>query len=134
MRIRFGRYMYLALSIGFILCILIQIYFAGMAIFMNPAAWGKHTMFVHLFGYSLPIFMVLFAILGSFPRWAYWQLIGFFILIFLMYYTANIQWIFPWISPMHLVLAFVLLVLSSWTAWKTWKLIFQQGTNQKEEI
>lgn len=120
-RIRTGRVIYLILAIFFTLCILAQIYLAGMAVFLNPAVWPKHTMFVHLFGFNLPVFMLIFAMVGSLPRWAYWQLFGLFVSIFLMYFTANML---PWFGPLHPVMAILLFVLSSWTVLKTWILIF----------
>lgn len=126
MRIRVGRRIYLILASCFTLCILIQIYLAGMAIFINPANWAKHTLFGHLFLFNTPILMLIFAMIGSLPRWAYWQIFGLFVSVFLMYFTANISFVLPWMSPMHPVFAFLLLILSGSSTLKTWNLIHQK--------
>lgn len=125
-RIRIGRIIYLILAILFTLCIFTQIYLAGMAIFMNPAVWLKHMMFVHLFGFNVPIFMLIFAFIGALPRWAYWQLFGIFTSIFLMYFSANMRTNFPWIGPLHVIIAILLLGLSCLVVGKTWTLIFRK--------
>ena len=118
-RIRSGRIIFLALTTLFTTCILVQVYLAGMAIFSTPGAWVKHTMFVHLFGFNLPVLMVIFALVGSMPRWAYWKLFGILVSTFLMYFTAHM----PWLGPIHPVLALLLFVLSCSIIIKTWGLI-----------
>lgn len=128
-RIRVGRMTYLILAILFTICILVQLYLAGIAIFMDSAVWMKHMMFVHLFGFNVPIFMLVFAFVGAMPRWAYWQLFGIFVSIFLMYFTANMRTAFPWIGPMHVVIAVLLLVLSCSIVIKTWALFKTKTEN-----
>lgn len=127
-RIRIGRWSYLILSISFALCTLIQIYLAGMAIFIHPSNWIKHSQFGHLFLTIFPILMLIVAIIGSFPRWAYWQTLGLFGMVFLMYFTANISFVIPLASPMHPVFAFFLLFFASSSAIKAWRII--QGETQ----
>lgn len=126
-RVKVGRIIYLILAMLFTLCILVQLYLAGMAIFMNPAAWLRHMMFVHLFGFNLPIFMLLFAFVGALPRWAYWQLFGILVSIFLMYFTANMRTAFPWIGPLHVVIAISLFGLSCLIVIKAWNLLFHKN-------
>ena len=122
-RIRVGRIIFLTLTTLFTICILVQVYLAGIAIFVNPGAWVKHMMFVHLFGFNLPILMVIFAVVGSMPRWAYWKLFGILVSTFLMYFTVHINAILPWMGPIHPVLAILLFVLSCSIFIKTWGLI-----------
>lgn len=128
-RIRVGRIIYFTLAIVFTLCIIAQVFFAGMAIFLNTGAWMKHIMFVHLFGFNVPFLMFIFAVIGAMPRWAYWQLFGVLVSIFLMYFTANIKGVLPWFGPMHVVIAFLLFALSWSIVLKTWNLFIE---NQKE--
>ena len=127
-RVRVGRVIFLTLTALFTICILVQVYLAGMAIFINPGAWVKHMMFVHLFGFNLPILMVIFAVVGSMPRWVYWKLLGILVSTFLMYFTTHINAILPWMGPIHPVLAILLFVLSCSIFIKTWGLI---NNNQK---
>lgn len=131
-RIRVGRIIYLTLAIIFTLCIIAQVFFAGMAIFLYPVDWTKHMMFVHLFGFNLPILMLIVAYVGAFPRWAYWQLFGILIAIFLMYFTANIGAALSWLGTIHPVIAIMLFVLSCSIVSKTWKLIFKHKKSESE--
>ncbi|MBM7554227.1 DUF6220 domain-containing protein [Thalassobacillus pellis] len=112
-RVRISRNIYLVLAFIFLSCVAVQIFLAGMAIFITPAHWMNHIFFIHLFGFNLPVLMLLFALAGAMPRWAYWQLFGIFFLVFLMYFTANITGSLPWAGAMHPVIA-VLLFLLSW--------------------
>ncbi|MCR2822294.1 DUF6220 domain-containing protein [Lederbergia panacisoli] len=127
LRVRAGRIIYFILAIIFALCIMVQIYFAGVAIFLDGSAWSKHMMFVHLFGFNIPVLMLIFTFVGALPRWAYFQLSGAFISIFLMYFTANIKAILPWVGPLHVILAFLLFALSWSIVLKTWKLLFKRS-------
>lgn len=123
-RIRVGRNGYFILASLFALCIIIQFFFAGTAIFMYPVDWQKHVMFVHLFGFNLPIFMLLFAFIGRLPRLAYWQTFGILAGIFFMYFTANIRGQFPWAATLHPVFGILLFLLSSYTVVKSWQSIY----------
>lgn len=123
-RIQIGRVSFFILANIFTICILIQIYFAGIAIFEYPVDWSKHMTFVHLFGFNLPILMLIFAIVGSLPRWAYWQMFGVFLTIYLMYFTANFRTVVPWVGAIHPVVAMLLFALSVLLLLKSWKLIF----------
>lgn len=132
-RVCIGRIVYLVLAIIFALSVATQIFFAGMAIFISPVNWMKHMTFVHLFGFNIPIFMLVFAFIGALPRWAYWQLLGTLISIFLLYFTANISTNLPWFGAMHPVFGVLLFVLSYKMVSKTWKFIFDNKNNQKGE-
>lgn len=132
-RIHIGRTVYLILAIIFALSIATQIFLAGMAIFIGPANWMRHMTFVHLFGFNIPIFMLVFAFIGALPRWAYWQLLGVLISMFLMYFTANISSSLPWIGAMHPVFGILLFVLSYTMVSKTWHFIFDNKNIQKGE-
>ncbi|WP_099156654.1 DUF6220 domain-containing protein [Virgibacillus ndiopensis] len=130
-RIRFGRIIYFILAALFTFCVATQLFLAGAATFVSPVNWMHHITFVHLFGFNLPIFMLLFAFIGAMPKWAYWQLAGLFVLIFSMYFTANMTANLPWIGAIHPVLAALLLIFSCVMITKTFKFIFnkEEGEN-----
>jgi hypothetical protein len=130
-RIRIGRLVYLVLAIIFALSVTTQFFLAGMAVFISPVNWVKHMTFVHLFGFNIPIFMLVAAFIGALPRWAYWQLLGILISVFLMYFTANITGVSSWFGAMHPVIAILLFILSCTTVLGIWKLIFNNDNNQK---
>lgn len=128
---KISRTIFLVLAIIFALSIAAQIFLAGMATFISPAHWLKHVTFVHLFGFNVPIFMLIFAFLGKLPRWAYWHLFGIFVSIFLMYFTANITATLPWAGAMHPLIAVILFILACSIIKKMWVFIFTEK-NQKE--
>lgn len=104
---RFGRTSFRVLSILFVICIIVQIFLAGLAIFVDPSNWRNHKIFVHLFE-LIPILMFIFAFVGQLPRWAKWQSAAMFGLIFVMYLTANITPVFPWAAAAHPIIAMFL--------------------------
>lgn len=132
-RVRVGRIVYLALAIVFALSVIAQFLFAGMAIFISPANWMKHVTFVHLFGFNVPIFMLVSALIGALPLWTYLQMLGIFALMFLMYFSANITAVLPWFGAMHPVFGVLLLALSCMMIWNVWKLTFGNKYKQQGE-
>lgn len=131
-RMRFGRFSYLILAIIFLACVLMQIFTAGLAIFVNPENWVKHFSLVHLFGFNIPVLMLVMAILGKMPKWAFWQLFGLLAAIFAMYFTANITSALPLAGAVHPVIAVILFMLSYSNVFKTWKLISRRAKEEKK--
>lgn len=84
-------------------CVLIQGYLAGLAVFVQPANWARHAMFVHSFS-LLPIGMLGMALVGPI-RWAAGRSTVLYGLMVFLYATANSRALIPWASAMHPVLA-----------------------------
>ena len=103
----FTRYAFTGLAAAFFACLLVQVFLAGLAIFVHPANWARHVSFVHLFE-LLPLLMLLFGWLGRMPRKLLWQSAGFFGLIILLYLTANIRTVLPGAAAAHPVIALLL--------------------------
>ena len=118
-----SRYIFLVLCILFALGVIMQVVFAGLAIFVNGLYWVSHSVLVHAFGFNVPILMLLTAFIGKMPRWAYWNIIAMLFLLFLMYFTANITKVLPIIAAFHPVIAMVLFVISIWSVFRAWKLV-----------
>lgn len=131
-RVRVGRGVYFTLSAIFAMCVIVQVFLAGMGTFVNPAHWSQHVTFIHLFGFNLPLFMLLAAFVGSLPRWAYWQLFAVLILIFAMYFTANMTSLAAWLGAMHPVIALLLTAVACSNVLKSGGTIFkkQEGGNK----
>ncbi|WP_062107368.1 DUF6220 domain-containing protein [Bacillus niameyensis] len=125
-RIQIGRWIYFCLACVFIACISAQVLLAGLATFVGAENWLKHMMFAHLFGFNIPLIMLIFAFVGRFPQWGYWQLLGVFVTIFLMYFTANITALVSWLGAMHPVIAIILFGLSWSIVVKSWKLLHKK--------
>ena len=88
----------------FTLCLIIQLFIAGLAIFVDPIYWSRHTLFIHLFD-KIPLLMLLFSFLGRFPTPIRWQSGALFGLVYMMYFTANIRPVLPWVAAAHPVIA-----------------------------
>lgn len=101
-RVKFSRLGFAGLAWIFTACIVIQVFFAGMAVFENPVYWRRHEIFVHLFE-IVPLLMFILAFLGRLPRGMAWGSFGMLILIFAQYMTAH-----QWASALHPVIALLL--------------------------
>jgi uncharacterized membrane protein YhaH (DUF805 family) len=132
-RVRFGRISYLVLAIIFTICIVVQVFLAGLATFVNPINWANHSALIHAFGFSIPIFMLVFAFVGNMPRFAYWQIFGMLGLVFAMYFTANITSALPWAAAAHPVIAMLLFILSLVIVSKMWRFIFNKKNSKQGE-
>lgn len=125
-RISLARSIYLLLASIFAICIIAQVFIAGMALFVQPIHWVHHVTFVHYFGFNIPVLLFFLAWIGAFPRWAYWHLFGSISLMFAMYFTANITGKLPWGAATHPLLAVLLVLLSSFHVYKVLQLILEK--------
>ena len=123
---KISRVIYLILCVLFASGVIMQVILAGMAIFINGLHWAQHSTLIHLFGFNIPIFMLIAAFLGKMPRWAYWHVFGLLFLIFLMYFTANITGTFPIVAALHPVIAMALFMFSLWMVFKAWRFSFKK--------
>ncbi|ONK22480.1 hypothetical protein BLX87_15745 [Bacillus sp. VT-16-64] len=103
---------YIGLGFIFLVCLLIQFLLAGLSIFKDPATWAAHRNFVHLFGYTLPILMIICSMIGRFFGLIYKELLSIFLLIFLMYLTANLGWKVGWLGALHPVVGLLLMCVT----------------------
>ncbi|OXT16693.1 hypothetical protein B9K06_14850 [Bacillus sp. OG2] len=124
LRFRAGGMAFVVFSILFAVCVLTQLYIAGMAVFVNPASWMRHVRLVHLFGFSLPLLMLISAFVGRLPRSILVQVLGVMLSIFLMYFTANITGTLPWAGALHPVIAVIILIQSLLIVKSAWGLLF----------
>ena len=122
-RVRFSRVSYFVLAAIFALCIVLQVFLAGLSVFVSPVNWMNHQAFAHAFGMNLPLFMLLVAFIGKMPRWAYLHTVGLLVFIFLMYLTANMTAVIPWVAALHPIFAMVLFIQPGVILQKSWKLI-----------
>lgn len=106
---------YLGFSGIFLGCLLVQFLLAGISVFDDPTKWAIHKKFVHIFGYTIPVLMIISSVIGKFFRVVYRELASIFILIFLMYLTANVGWQVGWLGAFHPVLGVLLIALASKT-------------------
>jgi hypothetical protein len=125
-RIQAGKYMYLFFAAIYTLCVISQFFTAGLAVFVSPANWGNHFAFVHMFGYTIPLLLLICAFIGSLPKSIYWHLFGLGLLMFVMYFTANMRGHFPLIGAAHPIAGLLLLGLACSNLNTIAKIIFIQ--------
>jgi mercuric ion transport protein len=99
------------LAIIFSFCVLLQIFFAGMAIFDHPAYWINHKIFVHFFD-KLALIMFIIALIGKVSGQIVKYSGSLVLLVFAMYFTANITRIISWVGALHPVIAVVMLLVA----------------------
>lgn len=103
-----GIILFLILLVMFSLCVTAQFLLAGFGTFVDPLNWARHVQFVHIFGFNLPVIMLIVAYFGKLPRWSIGQILAILFTMFLMYFTANITRTLPWIGALHPLIGAVL--------------------------
>ncbi|HET7627525.1 MAG TPA: DUF6220 domain-containing protein [Bacillales bacterium] len=96
------------LSALFAGCVLVQIFFAGLAVFGQPTAWLYHTTFIHFFE-MIPVLMLICAFIARLPGRLRWMSVVLIALIFVQYLTANLASTAHWIGALHPIIAFMVL-------------------------
>ncbi len=123
-RVRYSRVVFVIIAAIFAVCVLIQIFLAGLATFVEVGDWDLHRDFIKYFE-LLPIAMLLLSFLGRLPAVMRWQSGGLFILIILHYITSKMGEISPDIqvtAALHPVIAFGILLLSIILVRRAWGL------------
>ncbi|MGX6445030.1 DUF6220 domain-containing protein [Neobacillus sp. K501] len=126
-RNKFSKKIFAILAVLFVISVVAQVFLAGLAIFVNPVHWIKHTSFVHLFEF-VPVMMLILAIVGKMPRWAIGQSAALFGVIIVMYFTANIITVLPWAAALHPVIAIGLFWMSIKLVRKAWSYAFNSSS------
>lgn len=117
-----ARYLFLTAAAAFFLSTLAQVFLAGMAIFDNPANWGRHVSFVHVFEF-LPLIMLLVGWLGRVPKNLLWLSAGLFGLIYVQYFNANFRPVSPVVAATHPVTAMLVVGMAYATMIKAWRTV-----------
>ncbi|TCP24944.1 hypothetical protein EV207_12247 [Scopulibacillus darangshiensis] len=102
---RFGRMAYRLLAWVFLICIIAQVFIAGMATFTGQADWGLHMAFVKFFA-PVPIIMILLSIIG---RIRIWLSLGLFALIVFQFMSVELfssVWVLAALHPVVALLLF----------------------------
>lgn len=118
-RVRWVRYGFVLFSGFFAICVVIQVFFAGMAIFVDPANWSLHTNFIHNFQYILIIMLVL-AFLGRLSQRLKLLPIGLGVLLMVQYATAQ-AFSTSLVAAIHPVNALVIFWLAVFTTRQAWQ-------------
>lgn len=118
--IRTVRLIFNLLAVAFILCLLVQVLFAGLAIFAGES-WSRHTSFVHMFEF-LPLLMFILSFFGRIKGAARWLSLTMMALIFAQYATAESVADMKYLAAIHPVIALVIFWMSIETLRRSVKL------------
>jgi hypothetical protein len=118
-RVRWARGGYLILTWIFVGCVAVQVFFAGLAIFVDSAHWLWHTRFIHYFD-LLPILMLPLAFAARLPAALRWLTGALYALIWVQYFTANLGGV---VGAFHAVNALVIFWVAIYLGQRTWRAI-----------
>lgn len=118
-RIRWTRIGFILFGGIFTICVAIQVFIAGMAVFVDPANWGLHRTFIHVFE-ILPIIMLALAFVGQMSRSLKLLPVGLWILIMAQYATANMFGsLVAAIHPVNALVIFWIAIIATRRAWQS---------------
>jgi hypothetical protein len=112
-----ARIFYALLSSGFVVCILVQVFFAGMGAF--GADWSYHVTFGHLLE-PLPMLMIPVAFVGRLSWGLRLLPLGLIVLIGAQYALANTA--VP-AAALHPVNALLILLIGLFMAGRAWTVV-----------
>ena len=119
--VRMFRIFYVLLSTGFVVCILVQVFFAGMGGF--GADWSYHVTFGHLLE-PLPLLMVPVAFVGRLS-WAL-RLLPLLLIVLIGAQYALASAAVP-AAALHPVNAVVILLIGLFVARRAWTAVVRHG-------
>ena len=118
-RVVWGRRVFTLLAWIFAGCVVLQVFFAGMAIFTVPIWWRTHTGFIHSFEF-LPLLMLIAAFVGSVPARAKWLSLAALALIGVQYALVELARNQPALGALHPVNALLIFWLATTLARQRW--------------
>lgn len=121
---RVARIAYAALTWIFVLCVVIQVFLAGLDVFAGPENWSLHKNFIHTFE-LVPLLMLLAAFAGRMSRGFYGHAAGLFGLIMVQYVTANFRNVLEAqaIAALHPIIALLIFWVALQTAQRATRLV-----------
>jgi hypothetical protein len=104
-RIRIVRFVYGFLTAGYLVCVILQVFFAGLGIFVNSNNLELHRTFANYFEFaSIIIFLLSFA--GRIKGSLRWLPLGLFVLTSLQHMTIQFPGFLPAIHTIDALLLF----------------------------
>jgi hypothetical protein len=118
-RIRWARRGFVLFAGAFVIGVLIQVYIAGMAVFVDPANWSLHANFVHIIEW-FPLIMLVLAFPGQLSRELKLLSVVLFVLIVVQYATA-LGFSNSIVAALHPVNALVIFWIGTVTIRRAWQ-------------
>jgi len=100
---------YLIVAWLLVVCVAIQVFLAGLNVFLSPVWWGMHIQFGHWIGYVL-IALLILVFAGQLPRSLRWLTVLTFVLYVLQYNFRNLAGLVgvPALAALHPVNALLI--------------------------
>ena len=118
-RVRWARRGFVLFAGAFGVGVLVQVYIAGMAVFVDPANWRLHAGFVHIIEW-FPLVMLVLAFLGGLSRELKILSVVLFVLIIVQYATA-LGFSDSIVAAIHPVNALVIFWIATVTIRRAWR-------------
>ncbi len=118
-RYRIVRFIYALLAISFLVCIVLQVFFAGAALFSNSSIWKIHTTFVDFFA-VIPLVMFLISFIGGIRGRLRWISLGLYALNVFQYMTIHVFSNMDIIAALHPIVALLLFSGSLYVLKRSW--------------
>ncbi|WP_408010433.1 DUF6220 domain-containing protein [Pseudalkalibacillus sp. A8] len=101
------RFIYALSAIVLVICIVLQVFIAGSALFANTGNWKIHADFVSYFEF-IPLGMFLLSFIGKITGKRRWISLGMYLLIVIQYMTIHVFSDMGSIIALHPVVALLL--------------------------
>lgn len=112
---RAARMAYLVVAWVFVACLLVQVFLAGMGVFVGTEKFSAHTEFGRAFGW-LTLILIALAIIGRLGWRRIWLSVLVFALFVLQSVFVALRDTVPVVSALHPVNGFLILWISIWLA------------------
>lgn len=123
--VRYARFVFAAVAVVFAACIVVQVFIAGLATFVDMGDWAMHRSFVRLFS-PLPFVLIALSFVGRMS----WKLrllsLASFLLIVSQFLTSVYAAELSVLAALHPVIALVLF----WCSIHVMRLSIQEGVRQ----
>ena len=102
-RVRWSRLTFTALAWLLVAAVIVQIFLAGLAVFVDAGRWATHKSFVHTFEF-VPLLMLALAFAGRQSRPIITMTVALFVAIMLQYVLADLRTSgIPELAALHVV-------------------------------
>jgi hypothetical protein len=118
MGVRIVRFLFALFAIVFAVCVVVQFYFAGMALFAKGGDWSLHTSFPKYFEF-LPVLMFILSFFGKVKGRLRWYSLGMFVLFSFQHLTVQVfsgTWV---VASLHPVSGLLIAWGAFHAAWRT---------------
>jgi hypothetical protein len=131
-RIRSVRFIYGLLALGYFVCVILQVFFAGLGVFVNADDLQLHRIFANYFEFG-SIIMFLLSFFGRIRGGLRWYTLGLFVLTTLQHLTVrDFSGSFRALHTIDALLLFGISILLMKRSW-SWLLLRQERLIKQPE-